>query len=330
MPPKKSRDFVSSRYVLLTYSQCGNLDPFGVMDHLSGLAGECIIGREYHEDGGIHLHVFCDFGRRFRSRRVDVFDVGGHHPNVVPSYGTPEKGYDYACKDGEVVCGGLGRPTVPTRGNLDGESDSLWTRITEATTRDEFWELVHQYDPKAAVTSFPAIQKYCDWKFQYHPPDYESPSNATYTSGEYDGRADWLRQANLGSDRHGLRVKSLVLYGPSQTGKTTWARSLGKHIYVLGLVSGRICSEAPDVDYAVFDDIRGGIKFFHSYKEWLGCQAYVTVKELYKEPKQLPWNKPSIWCSNMDPRLEMLQVDIDWMEENVTFIEITDKIVQFD
>lgn len=328
MPPK-SRDFVNSRYVLLTYAQCGELDPFGVMDHISGLAGECIIGREYHDDGGIHLHVFCDFGRKFRSRRVDVFDVGGKHPNVVPSYGTPEKGWDYATKDGDVVCGGLGRPGKPARGDLDGETDSLWTRITEATSRDEFWQLVHQYDPRAAVTSFPAISKYCDWKFAYHPPAYESPAGATYTSGEFDGRDDWLRQANLGSAGSGRRVKSLVLYGPSQTGKTTWARSLGKHIYVLGLVSGKICSEATDVDYAVFDDIRGGFKFFHAFKEWLGCQAFVTVKELYKEPRQLPWNKPSIWCSNADPRIEMLQVDIDWMEENCIFIEVLDKIVSF-
>lgn len=328
--PSQSRDFINSKYVLLTYAQCGSLDAFRVMDCISALAGECIVGRECHEDGGFHLHVFVDFGRKFRSRRVDVFDVDGKHPNVVPSYGTPEKGYDYACKDGDVVCGGLARPTPATRSNLDGEADSLWTRITEAKTRDEFWQLVHQYDPRAAVTSFPAIQKYCDWKFAYHPPTYESPPNARYVGQDYDGRDDWVRQARIGSDRHGARVKSLVLYGPSQTGKTTWARSLGSHIYILGLVSGKICADAPNVEYAVFDDIRGGIKFFHAYKEWLGCQAYVTVKELYKEPRQLPWNNPSIWCSNMDPRLEMLQVDIDWMEENVTFISVEDKIVQFD
>jgi len=333
MPPKvaktKKRDFVNSRYVLLTYSQCGELSPDRVVDCLSGLAGKCIVGREHHQDGGLHLHVFCDFGRKFRCRRADVFDVDGKHPNVVPSYGTPEKGWDYACKDGDVVGGDLGRPARPSRGDLDGESDSLWCRITEAKDRDQFWELVHQYDPRAAVTSFPAISKYCDWKFAYHPPVYESPAGATYLGAESDGRAAWVRQALIGSDRDGRRVKSLVLYGRSQTGKTTWARSLGVHIYVLGLVSGKICGEAPDVDYAVFDDIRGGIKFFHSYKEWLGCQAYVTVKELYKEPRQLPWNKPSIWCSNVDPRLELLQVDIDWMEENVTFIEIEDKIVEF-
>ena len=69
------------------------------------------------------------------------------------------------------------------------------------------------------------------------------------------------------------RVKSLVLYGPSQTGKTTWARSLGAHIYQVGLLSGSECMKAPDVEYAVFDDIRGGMKFFPSFKRVAGMST---------------------------------------------------------
>lgn len=121
-------------------------------------------------------------------------------------------------------------------------------------------------------------------------------------------------------------MKSLCLYGESQTGKTLWARSHGPHIYCIGLVSGKECAKALDVDYAVFDDIRGGMKFFHAYKEWLGCQAYVTVKELYKEARAVEWKKPSVWLSNSDPRLDMMQVDIDWMEKNCIFVECNEPI----
>lgn len=84
--------------------------------------------------------------------------------------------------------------------------------------------------------------------------------------------------------------------------------------------------KASEVDYAIFDDMRGGIKFFPSYKEWMGCQEYVTVKELYREPKLVKWGKPSIWLANTDPRCEMLQADIDWMDKNVCFIEIKEAI----
>lgn len=119
---------------------------------------------------------------------------------------------------------------------------------------------------------------------------------------------------------------SLCLYGDSRTGKTLWARSLGRHIYCVGLVSGAECAKGALVEYAVFDDIRGGIKFFPAFKEWLGAQAWVTVKELYREPKLVQWGKPSIWVSNTDPRNEMQEADIYWLEKNCIFVEANEAI----
>ena len=51
----------NARYALLTYSQCGDLDPWAVNEHLGQLRAECIIAREAHADGGNHLHCFVDF-----------------------------------------------------------------------------------------------------------------------------------------------------------------------------------------------------------------------------------------------------------------------------
>lgn len=84
--------------------------------------------------------------------------------------------------------------------------------------------------------------------------------------------------------------------------------------------------KAQHVDYAVFDDIRGGIKFFPAFKEWLGAQAWVSVKQLYRDPKLVVWGKPSIWISNDDPRDVMEAGDISWMEANCTFIHIQEPI----
>lgn len=84
--------------------------------------------------------------------------------------------------------------------------------------------------------------------------------------------------------------------------------------------------KSESVEYAVFDDIRGGIKFFPAFKEWLGCQAYVTVKELYREPALIKWGRPSIWISNEDPRLVMDAGDVTWMEKNCIFVEVNDPI----
>lgn len=86
--------------------------------------------------------------------------------------------------------------------------------------------------------------------------------------------------------------------------------------------------KAADVKYAVFDDIRGGIKFFPAFKEWLGAQQTVSVKKLYRDPKLVEWGKPSIWSANSDPRLEMEAGDVAWMEANCIFIEIRESIVR--
>lgn len=201
----------NSRYVLLTYAQCGDLDPFKIVDLLGQHSAECIIGRENHEDGGVHLHAFVDFGRKFRSRRTDIFDVDGRHPNVSPSKGTPEKGYDYAIKDGDVVAGGLERPTEqsPVR---NSETHAIWTSITTAENRQQFWELLHRLDPKSAACSYTQLSKYADWRFAPEPERYEHPHTIEFIGGGMDGRDDWIRQTCIGREKTQLGRRILHLH----------------------------------------------------------------------------------------------------------------------
>lgn len=124
----------------------------------------------------------------------------------------------------------------------------------------------------------------------------------------------------------GDRPLGLVAYGASRCGKTLWARSLGPHIYTVGLISGAELLKGPDVDYAVFDDMRGGIKFFPAFKEWFGAQAEVTVKQLYRDPKLVKWGKPSIWLANSDPRHDMDPSDVSWFEANAIFVQVDEPL----
>jgi len=157
---------------------------------------ECVIGRENHADGGLHLHCFVDFGRKRRFRKADVFDVEGHHPNISPSKGTPEKGYDYCIKDDDVVYRSLERPEPS--GKRSNGSVATWAKITGAVDKESFWSLVHELDPKSAACSFTQLSKYVEWKFAPRPAEYESPGGITFTGGDVDGRDDWLRQSGIG------------------------------------------------------------------------------------------------------------------------------------
>lgn len=188
--------FINSKYVLLTYSQCGDLDEWAVSDHLSSLGAECIIARELHpRTGGVHLHVFVDFGRKFRSRRVDILDVEGRHPNVSPSKGTPEKGYDYAIKDGEVVAGGLERP----RGGRPGTISGLEAIAHLCETQDEFLDIYGEVDTRGLIKNFANVRSYAKWRYAGTLPKYESPASFGEFRRGNDGRDQWLAQSGIRS-----------------------------------------------------------------------------------------------------------------------------------
>nr|QJB18558.1 MAG: replication-associated protein [Genomoviridae sp.] len=307
----------AAKYGLFTYAQCGDLNPFAVVDHFASLRSECIIGREMHADGGVHLHAFAMWEQKYQTRDVRKFDVLGCHPNVVAGYGTPEKGWDYATKDGEIVAGGLERPC----GDSMAATSSKWSEVVLAETADEFWSTVARVDPRALCCSFISLQKYAEHKFKPTPAIYGTPPGISFDTGELDRLPAWVND-NLGGTIIG-RPRSLCLYGDTRLGKTLWARSLGKHAYFGGLFS--LDEPIEDVDYAVFDDINGGLKFFPNYKSWLGCQSQFYCTDKYKTKKLIHWSRPCIWLSNEDPRTNE-GVDIDWLEGNCEFVHIRFKI----
>lgn len=141
--------------------------------------------------------MFVDFGKKFSTRRTSCFDVDGRHPNIERVGRTPWKAYDYAIKDGDVVCGGAERPEESRSGN--GETDHKWSRIADAETADEFWELCRTLDPRALCINFGNLQRYADWKFRPVPTPYTHPRSITFTDGDSDGRDDWLSQSQIGS-----------------------------------------------------------------------------------------------------------------------------------
>jgi len=187
--------FFNARYVLLTYAQSGDLSEWSVLDHISSFGAECIIGREDHADGGTHLHVFIDFGRKFRSRREDAFDVQGCHPNIVPSRGRAGEGWDYAVKHGDVVAGGLPRPGS---GGLP-KVENIWSQIVGAENRIEFLELVQRLDPKSFVLRHRELLDYADRYYAERLEPYVGPDGIEFELGMVPELVRW-RGESLGDD----------------------------------------------------------------------------------------------------------------------------------
>ena len=175
--------------------QCGDLDPWKIVTLLGDLGAECIVGRESHVDGGVHLHAFFLFERKFESRNVRIFDVDGHHPNVVRGYSAPEKGWNYATKDGDVVAGGLECP-VRKEVSRDG---GVWAEIILSETREEFFEACKVLAPRALLCSFTSLRTYADWRYRPEPVQYEHPSGLSFDTTAYPELDAWVSHSLEGS-----------------------------------------------------------------------------------------------------------------------------------
>jgi hypothetical protein len=115
------------------------------------------------------------------------------------------------------------------------------------------------------------------------------------------------------------RPKSLILWGRTRTGKTCWARSLGRHVHHANTVNME--RHTDDIEYAVFDDLGGGLRGL-DYKSWLGGQHHFNITDKYMKKKSVTWGKPSIYIANEDPFVTERGVDLDWLSENTICVHI--------
>ena len=90
---------------------------------------------------------------------------------------------------------------------------------------------------------------------------------------------------------------ALIIVGPRLSGKTTWARRFGEHIYMGSLH----CPTAMEVDhhgYIVCDDMT---KEYPYAKQMLSCQPVLTVVGDDGRANQKSWGRPCIWvCDEWD------------------------------
>lgn len=189
---------INNRYLLLTYSQVG--PEFGWQQlgrFLRDLGAFVRIGRELHEDGGTHYHVFCDFETPFSTRDPRKFDFEGAHPNIEAVRRTPRKAWEYAGKDGDVCMDDPSAEPPESGGGTKRKRDDVWSEITNATNRDEFFALGQALAPRDFVCAFSSISKYADWKFRPEPVPYTNPEGFTSNAGNgqsFPGLEEWVLQ----------------------------------------------------------------------------------------------------------------------------------------
>jgi Geminivirus rep protein central domain len=122
-----------------------------------------------------------------------------------------------------------------------------YTQALEASTRDLFFSGIKSADPKNYVLHYENLEYFADK--HYAPPKTEyTPEYNDFIRVPQEMR-DWVASELPKKNR----PKNLVIWGPSRTGKTSWARSLGNHTYLGFAWSVKELNKG--CDYIVVDDI---------------------------------------------------------------------------
>lgn len=223
-----------ARAVLLTYSQVQDdssssfLSPAEAhFNHIANALGTPIsyrLGRESHQDGGTHYHAFAAWDKRVSCSNERALDFGGVHPNIQPIPRTPGKSWDYAGKDGDIIHEHGDRPGKS--GTVSDGRDRIWGDALLAPDKEGFLSAIRSGAPRDYVLYHEAITRFAESQWTSPPPSYTSPNFLATLPQPIE---EWIDQSGLRSGTTPAgRPRSLILHGPTRTGKTIWARSLGK------------------------------------------------------------------------------------------------------
>lgn len=347
--------------IFLTYSQVGHSwNPQPIIDSLNGLGATYRIGKELHQNGGVHYHCYVDFGRPYEFENCHKFCFGGPpspkcpkggHCNILVIRRTPHFAWDYAGKDGDVIADNSTRPLV-SKGQSERRAE--WSHCLDAPSESDFYARIKEVDPAALCKSSQSIEHCAKRLFRSRKPEtYGGVAGLVFDWESFPSVAQWVlralpegasrirrlsstftedaeRKLRLGIHRHliGGRRPSLILWGESLHGKTDFARALGEHVHFGNdfSLSELILKGVENIEYGVLDDLdwTDAILKGNKYKAWLGAQEHFICTDKFLRKESITWGKPCIFLSNDDPTVALKPSDYKWVQKNCWVVEVPD------
>nr|ANA76338.1 replication-associated protein [Euphorbia caput-medusae latent virus] len=328
MPRQPNNTFrLQGKSIFLTYPKCPLL-PIFLIDYLYQLLNNfnptyARVCTENHQDGEPHLHCLVQMDKRFNTTNQRFFDikdpngVATYHPNCqVPRRDADVA--DYIAKGGQFDERGILRAS---RRSPKKTRDTIWAAIlTESTSKSEFLVRVQHEQPYVWATQLRNLEYAANSKWP-EPITVFEPRFVAFPRIP-EPIQQWA-ETNLFTDQIPDRPITLIIEGPSKTGKTAWARSLGRHNYYCGGVD--FSNYDVFALYNVIDDIP--FQYLPCKKELLGCQKDFTVNEKYRKKTRIKGGIPTIILCNPDQsyRIALTNSEMyEWSTHNVLHIEIKD------
>nr|QNG62400.1 putative Rep [Tomato apical leaf curl virus] len=315
---------LQGKSIFLTYPKCP-LIPLFVIDYLFHLLNDFKITyarvcQETHQDGELHLHCLVQLDEKFSTRNPRFFDItdpnreSTYHPNAqIPRRDADVA--DYIAKGGVFEERGLLRAS---RRSPKKSRDTIWGKIIdESTNAEEFLGRCQREQPYTYATQLRNLEYMANKKWP--KPSANFTPKFSIFNGVPEPIKNWVEQ-NICVDPENKpdRPLTLIVEGPTRTGKTAWARSLGLHNYFCGGVNWTEYN--PHAIYNVFDDIP--FQYLPCKKEILGAQKDFTVNEKYRKKCTIKGGIPSIILCNPDSSYKEAISRSDlyvWCQSNVLY-----------
>lgn len=223
------------------------------------------------------------------------------------------------------------KPDTTHLGEKPGKQLAWYQGIKTSASQKDFFEWCEEYAPWDLANNIDRLRSFARWKWpdtvQVYTPRYTEFANVP------DLVKAWAAEERFKTDR----PKTLVLFGATRTGKTEWARSLGKHtityqtddllIITTGrhwYMSGNFNIDVFDsgAEYGVCDDMEWTAFWEHHYKQFFGAQREFDVNDKYCKKVHVRWGKPLIWLNNWSifetlSRAKMSPAAQEWFRENI-------------
>lgn len=121
----------------------------------------------------------------------------------------------------------------------------------------------------------------------------------------------------------GVREGALILVGPRLSGKTSWARKWGAHVYLSMMHCSKAMQSSED-GYVVCDDMR---KEYQYAKEVLLGQSVLTVLMDDGKPGRMEWGRPCIWtCDRWDDPRRWSRSMAEFVDETCTVFDMYEQM----
>nr|QTT61878.1 replication-associated protein [Opuntia virus 2-DBG_56] len=308
MPSAPKRFRVSAKNFFLTYPQC-SLTKEEALTQITNLSlpsnpKYIKICRELHQNGEPHLHILLQFEGKVVCTNNRLFDLvsptrSAHfHPNIQGAKSSSDV-KSYIDKDGDTLeWGEFQIDGRSARGGQQTANDS-YAKALNASSIEEALQILKEQQPKDYVLQHHNLRTNLQKIFQKPPEPWNPPyplSSFTNVPEEMQEWADDYFGRPL--DQRPIRPKSIIIEGNSRTGKTCWARALGKHNYLSGHLDFNSNVYSNEAEYNVIDDVAPTYLKMKHWKELIGAQRDWQSNCKYGKPGQIKGGIPAIILCN--------------------------------